>query len=120
MPDKAVVHVERTAVYVALSYCDYSDPREITAYWRVSKTVRDPYRPRFPQHGDMLRKTDCVGGMMHYFGDGYSLYFPSNMRAERIETREVPCPKVRKSVETRYHNGRWEKYLKTSGWVDVE
>lgn len=29
----------------------------------------------------------------------------------------VPCPKVRFGLETRWHEGRWQKYLKTQGWV---
>lgn len=29
----------------------------------------------------------------------------------------VACPKVRKGVETRYHFGRWEKFLKADGWI---
>jgi hypothetical protein len=33
------------------------------------------------------------------------------------ETTEVLRPKVRRGIETRWHNGRWEKYLKAQGWV---
>jgi hypothetical protein len=29
----------------------------------------------------------------------------------------IPCPKVRAGIQTRYRNGRWEKYLKSAGWV---
>lgn len=32
-----------------------------------------------------------------------------------IETENVPAPKCK--VETRWHNGRWDKYLKSRGWV---
>src|ERR1017187_846501 len=31
----------------------------------------------------------------------------------------IPCPKVRKGIETRWRNSRWEKYLKSEGWVTV-
>ena len=33
------------------------------------------------------------------------------------EVIPIPCPKVRKGVETRWNNGRWQKYLKSEGWV---
>jgi hypothetical protein len=36
--------------------------------------------------------------------------------AEHVEREPVPCPKVRKGIETRWHRGHWEKLLKT-GWV---
>lgn len=29
----------------------------------------------------------------------------------------IPCPKVRKGIDTQWRNGKWEKYLKTRGWV---
>ena len=29
----------------------------------------------------------------------------------------IPCPKVRAGIETRWCRDRWEKYLKTKGWV---
>jgi len=32
-----------------------------------------------------------------------------------IETEIVPAPKCK--VETRWRNGRWDKYLKSKGWV---
>ena len=31
----------------------------------------------------------------------------------------IPAPKVRKGIEVRYYNGRWQKYLKTKGWVTI-
>lgn len=35
------------------------------------------------------------------------------------ETEDVTCPKVRRGIETRWRDGRWQKYLKTSGWVSA-
>jgi len=44
-------------------------------------------------------------------------YLPQggDTKAEFIETEAVPRPKTR--VETRWQSGRWEKYLKSRGWV---
>jgi len=33
------------------------------------------------------------------------------------EVIPIPAPKVRKGIETRWRNGRWEKYLKAEGWT---
>jgi len=35
----------------------------------------------------------------------------------KSEIRSIPCPKVCKGIETRWHDGQWEKYLRTRGWV---
>jgi hypothetical protein len=36
--------------------------------------------------------------------------------ADFTESAPLPCPKVRKGMETRYRNGRWEKYT-AKGYV---
>jgi hypothetical protein len=37
---------------------------------------------------------------------------------EHFEKEPIPCPKTRKGIDTRYHYGQWEKYLKSrGGWV---
>ena len=58
-----------------------------------------------------------------YLGNGN--YFQGTMAqggstpAIITEQTPVPCPKVRAGIETRWRNGRWEKYLKTKGWVSA-
>lgn len=37
--------------------------------------------------------------------------------AIKQEEKPIPCPKVRAGIETRFHRGAWEKYLKSKGWV---
>ena len=39
-----------------------------------------------------------------------------NQKPDEFFVEPVPMPKVRKGIETRYRNGRWEKLLK-KGWV---
>ena len=45
------------------------------------------------------------------------LYLKDQGKTKSIHTivEAIPCPKVRKGIETRWYNGRWEKLLKT-GW----
>jgi len=35
------------------------------------------------------------------------------------DEERIPEPKVRRGIETRYRAGRWEKYLKSQGWVSA-
>lgn len=39
-------------------------------------------------------------------------------RPIKYETFPIPCPKVRKGIETKWLQGRWAKLLK-SGWVSA-
>jgi hypothetical protein len=36
--------------------------------------------------------------------------------AVKVEREPIPCPKVRAGIQTRWHEGRWEKLMK-KGWV---
>jgi hypothetical protein len=84
-------------------------------WWRIAHVSRNPYRPRWPQEGDRVTSSgsDC------WNGDGYSVHFPGNLQAERSEQEDVPPPKVRAGIETRWYQGRWQKCLKSKGWVDA-
>lgn len=46
-----------------------------------------------------------------------SLIDGDKTEAVKVEEESVPPPKTR--VETRWWNGRWEKYLKREGWVSA-
>lgn len=37
--------------------------------------------------------------------------------AIHVKSNTVPPPKTRRGIETRWRNGRWEKYLVSKGWV---
>lgn len=53
--------------------------------------------------------------------DHVRLCLKNEGQTQSIDTiiEPVPCPKVRKGVETRWMNGKWEKYLKSQGWVSI-
>ena len=38
---------------------------------------------------------------------------------DHVDITPIECPKVRKGIETRYWNGRWQKYLKSEGWISL-
>ena len=59
---------------------------------------------------------------------GFSLRFPGmglwcdcphagDTKAVKVETFDIPCPKVRAGLPTRFRDGRWQKCLKSQGWV---
>lgn len=51
-----------------------------------------------------------------YCGNGSYLDIVAAETAEQT-VDDLPCPKVRKGIETRYRYGKWEKYSKREGWV---
>lgn len=99
----------------------YDKPELIVYYWPT----------RFGKH-DLL---DWTGKgylpaseiLVQKYRGSYDLKFPNcgfwtdsgirgNTKAVRVEREPLPCPKVRKGIETRYRDGRWQKLLK-KGWV---
>jgi len=66
---------------------------------------------------DVRATVSCYLGNGQWF-NGY-LKDGGATKAVTVETTAVPPPKVRAGVETRWHGGRWQKYLKRDGWVNA-
>lgn len=101
----------------------HDEPTNMVHFWPTRFTHWD-----LDNHTEPLKVEDIKVERSGYCG--YSLKFPGcgfwsddtryiAMKAVRVETEPLPCPKVRKGIETRYHYGQWQKYLKSSkrGWV---
>ena len=68
-----------------------------------------------------VRHSQSAGG--YYYQDRnmckplvFTLTHGGNTFSTTVEHESIPCPKVRKGLETRYRDGHWQKLLKT-GWV---
>lgn len=51
------------------------------------------------------------------YKDGAYLEVTADVLAFEQVHISIGCPKVRKGIETRFHAGVWQKYLKAEGWV---
>lgn len=51
------------------------------------------------------------------YKDGAYLEVTADVTAFEQATIAIPCPKVRKGIDTRFSHGVWQKYLKSEGWV---
>ncbi len=72
--------------------------------------VEDIRVTKGPGYGYTLRFPGCgVDSTVHLSGDS---------KADRFEKEPYPCPKVRSNIQTRYHDGRWQKHLR-NGWTDI-
>lgn len=54
-------------------------------------------------------------GSIH--GCPYTVWIDPKAQATTVEEILIDCPKVRKGIETRFRNERWEKYSKVKGWI---
>lgn len=112
-------------IYIRSEYTQGSQPVRTIMYWPVShaNAVIGEVFPLPARRADSglynvrrepdLNKADC-GYDAHF-----SVYLPEggNTKAEIVENVDYPCPRVRKGIETRYHNGSWQKYSKREGWI---
>lgn len=49
-----------------------------------------------------------------------SIQINYSAHCEYVDDLPIPCPKVRKGIETRWSTkGYWEKYLKSEGWTRI-
>jgi hypothetical protein len=52
-------------------------------------------------------------------GTRYTVEIDPRGQAVKIESIAIPCPKVRKGIETRFYRGEWQKYTKSAGWSSI-
>lgn len=102
---------------------DYSQPVRRVLWWpilRLSKSDSLLYALGAP-----LRDLTEGRYQYHFTADvpeaARRLVFrlPDGGRTQAVKALEepLPAPKVRRGIEVRWANGRWEKYLKAQGWV---
>ena len=104
-----------------------NEPTMMIHYWptRFGRQVLvNPFATEHDKTEDIQVERDGhYGYLLRFPGCGFWSESPlqGDQKAMRVDTEPYPCPKVRKGIETRYHYGRWEKYLKSSkrGWIPV-
>jgi len=111
--------VERDgALHVHYSYAQ-DDVRElVNIFWRVEQIKGNAYNGNRPSAGDTCNSVPNDWWSCYREGRGPTgeVYFPGNMRGV-LEVTPIAPPKVRKGIEIRYANGRWEKCSKAKGWI---
>lgn len=110
-------------VVVADEYICSEQPRKIVHHWPADLSASD-VKQNWPNWiGRELQKGN-PGVYSIRIGDGpfsgwARIQLTQLGQTESIKTDVLPIdpPKVRKGTETRWNRGRWEKYLKSRGWV---
>jgi hypothetical protein len=114
------------AYYVRAQYAGYNVPEMHANYYKVVRVTADPYRPMpdlaeaIAAHGYAELQDRGQGNYCLSVGTFSRCYLAIDYSAcaEYIDDYPVPCPKVRKGIQTRWNNqGYWEKYLKAEGWI---
>lgn len=99
---------------------DYSKPQRYRQVWPVIR-VRTSGMSYCRVDDAIGKAAQCRDGRVHcYLGQGNSMDgdLPQGGATLNIvcEVTDVPIPKVRKGIETRWRYGKWEKLLRT-GWT---
>lgn len=123
---KHSVVVRDGKVYVRAEYTGYTDPEIQVCYYPTAcepRTLRqngiESGEPCEPDGRD--NSAGQYNLTNHRLMNGrylmIALVDAGRTKAEIVERIPVACPKVRAGVEVQWRNGRWEKLLKSKGWV---
>jgi len=117
----------RSALYIAWTTNEYSTPRQVTQYWPTTESAADTIR-FLAEAGKTLADVELHRGHPGEYsfrtGGAWSSWVRCNLTnggrtlPDHTEVIDLPAPKVRKGIEVRYRNGRWQKCLRT-GWQTV-
>ena len=100
------------------SFTGHDKPEVVTNHWPIGRIT--PWIDLEKFNGAEVTKGGCnYEYSLRIAPYNYvRMYLKDLGKTESIHTttEPMPCPKVRKGIETRYRWGKWEKLLK-SGWV---
>jgi hypothetical protein len=121
---------EGTALCVRSVMASYSEPVANILFWPIAtgSSARMFWRDNKPNSGPWFaedgrdglyswERAGTVPGMYDRFRSVRLIDGGSTQPIAAIAGREIPAPKVRKGTQVRYQDGRWQKYLKTKGWI---
>lgn len=129
---KCTVVREKDRLFVRYEMTCWSEPTLAIGYWPIDQSIS---RAAFRLEGFQVEDRNysgrfslAIGPALDRLGNTIEyhqlkdcvavLVNGAKTEAERIERQPIPCPKVRRGVETRYHEGTWQKLLKR-GWVSA-
>lgn len=102
----------------------YSDkPEEIVNFYPTGLRTRELIDfhgipvPAELEYSTMGRYAVMTGRPMYGTPRYIALPELGQTKCTKQEVIPIAPPKVRKGIELRWRNSRWEKYLKSSGWV---
>ena len=103
-------------LYVADAYPMYDEPIMVTSFYPTGIPVRD-YEEYVGRRADRIAPGVYQPHTPPYtFAPRFALTQYGQTVAEFTIREPIPCPKVRKGIETRYMAGQWTKSLAT-GWI---
>ncbi len=114
-----IIKVDGGRLAIECLSTDYSKPLQYRHVWAF-----DAYRfsgMSYCREDDAIGKPASVtdGRVSCYLGNGNYLKATlpqgGSTKAIILEVTDLPAPKCR--CETRWHNGRWEKYNARKGWI---
>lgn len=101
--------------YFAHSSNNLLTPERVTNYWQVMHAI--PGEDNYDGAEASIEQRPYGSVVVYRLGERlWSADVAVRSECDRTEVEPIPCPKVRKGIETRYRQGRWEKCLKT-GWT---
>jgi len=122
MSMQGVLREREGALYVVYETTKDSEPQRVRMWWLVQQTRGNQYSANRPEAGDKATAngdSHSWGCYREGCGSTGSVSFPGNQQAAFVETEDVPQPKVRKGIEIRWYQGRWQKYTKREGWIST-
>lgn len=102
-------------------FVDHTTPRDRepqleTVAWKITGTIKRGFYGPAPDLAEGLTVTWDHGRPWQAHEHGNYLVLETE-REGTVTLAPFPCPKVRAGIDTRYQDGRWQKYSKREGWI---
>ena len=102
---------------VRAEYLCHDRPEKFIHYWPIGRVQAGGF-DLFKEGAELSEHSGSYSLRVAPY-EYVNLYLVDGGKTKSVHTavEPVPCPRIRKGIETQWNNGRWEKYLKANGWV---
>lgn len=104
---------------IEYQYPATAEPVWIGVRWTIVDSRRTgPFAPALTIGTEVRYANDPIDRVLwQAYAQGDYLKVWTERDGTPMDAEPIPCPKVRKGIDTRYYCGRWEKYSKREGWI---
>ena len=104
-------------LYIRDSFRLSDRPAEKVMYWPIERRACDIAEDLIGMPLTLSRDWEFLYSIRQHGMTRFEYRLGGDKQASHVEEAEIPAPKVRKGIETRWNRERWEKYSKREGWI---
>lgn len=103
----------RGTLAIRSDYRNYDKPQIDRIWWPIDRCRRDQFERYIGQEVTAINDGIYI---MYAFGNPIRFILENGGQTKALKTEAIEIPRPKTRLETRWHQGAWQKYSKSKGW----